>query len=54
MRADEPRWDVLRKTLVSRKNGDRALYGNDGVFAVSKRRLSRRDARGYGVCGGCR
>jgi hypothetical protein len=55
----EPRWDALRKTLVSRAHGwqppaagascNHDLYGNPGLYAVSKRQLSRRDARRYGV-----
>jgi hypothetical protein len=47
----ETRWDVLRKAHVSMRdttNGP-ALYGERGLYAVSKRQLASRELRRYGL-----
>lgn len=55
----EPRWDVLlrrtvnaRTSVVHRSADDQAtinVYGRSGVYAVSKRQLSAREIRAYGL-----
>jgi hypothetical protein len=47
----ETRWDVLRKAHVSMRditNGP-VLYGERGLYAVSKRQLGSRELRRYGL-----
>ena len=49
----EPRWDVLHKTWVFRGSKPLAAsadaYGQPGLYAITKRQLSWRDAKRYGV-----
>ncbi|MEJ0040250.1 MAG: hypothetical protein WDO68_30195 [Gammaproteobacteria bacterium] len=48
----ESRYDVVLRKLVSRERDDEErmfLYGADGLFAISKRQLSRREINDHGL-----
>ena len=46
----EPRWDVVLKVTIRGQNvGGQELYGDRQLYAVSKRQLSSRELRRYGL-----